>query len=83
MPIWLPADEDEDEFDEVAVPAAEDDNEDEWVLVAAVAVVAVVFPLDLLLSGEAEWLAANLPTIATVWPTTRSFSLLLATTVIL
>lgn len=66
----------------MAVPAADDDSDDEWVFIVAVAVVAVVFALDRLRSGEAEWLAASLPTMV-AWATTRSFSLLLVTIVIL
>lgn len=74
------------------VPAADDDSDEEWVLVVAVAVVAIVFALDLLRSadliGEADWLAACWALLLTIMaaacgPPTRSFSLLLVTTVIL
>lgn len=73
----------------VPVPAADDESEDEWVFVVAVAVVPVVLALDLLLSVEdiGEGTAACLlvtRAFAVAWPatTTRSFSLLLVTTVI-
>lgn len=74
------------------VPAADDDSDEEWVLVVAVAVVAMVFALDLLrsadLMGDADWLAACWALLLTIMaaacgPPTRSFSLLLVTTVIL
>lgn len=76
------------------VPAAEDDSDDEWVFVEAVAVVAVVLADDRLRSedeaciGEADRLIVAVlgcmmePTTVGC-PLTRLFSLLLLTTVIL
>ena len=64
------------------MPAADELNDEGWVVVVAVVLVVAV---DLLRSGEVEWLAASLLTRASVCPpATRSLLVLvLETTVIL
>lgn len=74
----------------VPVPAADDDSDDEWVFVVVVVVVPVVLALDLLRSvdriGDGTTvclLVSSAFAVACPATATRSFSLLLVTTVIM